>query len=89
MCSFARIRICAGKPKSDFLSGPFLGLLQTDAKILCLLPVDAPCREEVDAQLAAAGRSGQVEFVDPASPLNAMDERLHSNGRPNPRARGF
>ena len=37
-----------------------------------------PAVSEVDAQLAAAGRSGQVEFVDPASPLNAMDERLHS-----------
>jgi hypothetical protein len=46
--------------------------------VLCLLPADASGREEADAQLAAAGRSGQVEFVDPASHLNAMDERLHS-----------
>lgn len=61
-----------------FFIRTLLGLAATGAKVLCLLPGDAPCREEADAQLAATGRSGQVEFVDPASPLNAMDKRLHS-----------
>ncbi|MGD0222970.1 MAG: hypothetical protein ABSF71_11585 [Terriglobia bacterium] len=61
-----------------FFSRTLLGLAGTGAKVLCLLPADASGREEADAQLAAAGRSGQVEFVDPASHLNAMDERLHS-----------
>ncbi|MGO8787154.1 MAG: hypothetical protein ACLQVL_07195 [Terriglobia bacterium] len=59
-----------------FLVRTLLGLAQTDAKVLCLLPVDAPCRDELDAQLAAGGRSGQVTFIDPATPLNPMEARL-------------
>ena len=66
------------KTENRFFVRTLLGLAQTDAKILCLLPAERPCRDELDAQLAAAGRSGQVEFIDPATPLNAMDARLHS-----------
>jgi hypothetical protein len=55
-----------------------LGLAQTDATILCLLPAGAPCRDELDAQLAAAGRSGQVEFIDPAASSNPMEAQLRS-----------
>jgi hypothetical protein len=64
--------------ETRFLVRSLLGLAQTDAKILCLLPANAPCRDELDAQLAAAGRSGQVAFIDPTTPLNPMDARLRS-----------
>jgi hypothetical protein len=55
-----------------------LGLAQTDAKILCLLPSDAPCRQTIETQLAVAGRSGQVTFVDPLASLNAVEAGLRS-----------
>ena len=64
------------KTETRFLIRSLLGLAQTDAKILCLLPANAPCRDELDAQLARAGRSGQVSFIDPAIPLNPMEARL-------------
>lgn len=53
-----------------------LGLAQTDAKILCLLRADAPCRAEIDNLLASQGRRGQVEFIDPATSFNSIEERL-------------
>lgn len=64
------------KTENQFLIRTLLGLAQTDAKILCLLPVGAPCRGELDAQLAAAGRSGQVSFLDPDASLNPLEARL-------------
>jgi len=66
------------KTENRFLVRTLLGLAQTDAKIACLLPADAPCRDELDVGLAAAGRSGQVIFIDPAPPLNTVDARLRS-----------
>jgi hypothetical protein len=59
-----------------FFVRTLLGIAQTDATILCLLPAGASCREEVDNQLSAAGRSGQVTFVDPVAPLDSMDAQL-------------
>jgi hypothetical protein len=64
------------KTETRFFIRTLLGLAQTDAKILCLLPTDAPCRKEVDSQLAAAGRSNQVTFIDPLTPLNSMESFL-------------
>ncbi len=66
------------KTELRFFVRSLLGLAQTDATILCLLPADAPYRGELDAQLAAAGRSGQVVFVDPVTPLNRMEAQLRS-----------
>jgi hypothetical protein len=66
------------KTENRFLVRTLLGLAQTDAKILCLLPDDAPCRDELDAQLAAVGRSGQVAFLDPVAPLYPAEARLRS-----------
>lgn len=53
-----------------------LGLAQTGAKILCLLSAGAPFRAELDAKLAAVGRTGQVEFVDPFAALNPIEARV-------------
>jgi hypothetical protein len=64
------------KTETQFLVRTLLGLAETDATILCLLPVGAPCRGELDSQLAATGRHGQVTFVDPVAPLNRLDSRL-------------
>jgi hypothetical protein len=55
-----------------------LGIARTDAKIICLLPADSPCRNELTTQLEAEGRSGQVEFIDPVFPLNPIEGRLRS-----------
>ena len=56
-----------------------LGVAATGAKILCLIPVDAPCRTELDRRLDAAGRAGQVEFLDPAFVANRVERRLRWN----------
>ena len=64
------------KTENQFLVRTLLGLAQTDATILCLLPAYAPCREELDARLAAAGRSKQVIFLDPSTPFNPVEARL-------------
>lgn len=61
--------------ENRFLVRALLGLAQTDAKILCLLPAGAACRHELDAQLATAGRSGQITFIDPVAPLNPIEAR--------------
>jgi len=41
-------------------------LAETDASILCLLYGSPPLRAEIEAELKAAGRSGQVTLLDPA-----------------------
>lgn len=64
------------KTEVGLLIRTIAGLARTDAKILCLLPTTAPCRLELDAQLAAAGRTGQVTFLDPAAPVNSIESRL-------------
>src|SRR5579864_9468913 len=66
------------KTENRLLVRMLLGLAQTDAKILCLLPVGAPCRDDLDVQLAAAGRSGQVTFIDPLTSSNSTEARLLS-----------
>ena len=66
------------KTETQLFIRTLIGLAQTDATILCLLPVDAPCRGELDEQLTAAGRSRQVTFIDPASSLNPLEGRLLS-----------
>jgi hypothetical protein len=75
---FCPVPYFARKAENEFFVRALLGLAQTDAKILCLLPTDAPCRNEMDDRLAAAGRSSQVEFLDPTASLNSMDARLLS-----------
>lgn len=66
------------KTENQFLVRTLLALAQTDATILCLLAIGAPCREELNARLAAAGRAGQVTFIDPAVSLNPLEARLRS-----------
>jgi hypothetical protein len=64
------------KTENQLLVRTLLGLAQTDATILCLLPGYAPCRQEIDVRLAAAGRSKQVIFLDPSTPFNPAEARL-------------
>ena len=66
------------KTENRFLLRSLLGLAQTDARIICLLPAGAACREDLDAQLAAAGRTGQVTFIDPLTTSNSTEARLLS-----------
>lgn len=64
------------KTEARFFIRALLGLAQTDAKILCLLPVGVPCRDELVAELAAAGRIGNVVFIDPTTPSDTTEARL-------------
>jgi hypothetical protein len=73
---FCPIPYFARKTENQFLVRTLLGLAETDASILCLLPGYAPFREELDAQLSAAGRSKQVTFLDPTTHLNPVEGRL-------------
>jgi hypothetical protein len=73
------------KTENQFVARTLLGLAQTDAKILCLLPTLVPtaaaaCRRELDDQLAAAGRAGQVTFLDPFTSSGPIDARLCEMG---------
>ncbi len=61
------------KTETRFFVRTVLGVAQTGAKILCLIPDDAPCRGELDTRLAAMGRTGQVEFIDPMTPSNRVE----------------
>ncbi len=64
------------KTEIRFLTRALLGLAETDAKILCLLPTGAHIKDELDAKLAAVGRGGQVTYLDPTSSLDPVDARL-------------
>jgi len=66
------------KTENQFTVHTLLGLAQTDAKILCLLAASAPYRTELIDRLAAAGRSGQVTFLDPAAFSGPVGSRLCS-----------
>jgi hypothetical protein len=56
----------------------FIGLAQTGATILCLLPDDAPCRKDMQTWLNAEGRAKQVTFMNLSSSLNPLTAKLVS-----------
>ncbi len=66
------------KTENIFLTRSLLGLAETGAKILCLLPSSSPLHDELDAQLESAGRTGQVDFLDPATSLNRIEARTRA-----------
>jgi hypothetical protein len=66
------------KTENQLLARTLIGLAQTDAKILCLLPASAPCKCELDTQLEALGRKGQVEFLDPGEAPNLFELRTRT-----------
>ena len=65
------------RTENQFLVRTLLGLAQTDAKILCLLPAGTRCQRDVEDGLAEAGRSGQITFLDP-TPSSPIEARLCS-----------
>jgi hypothetical protein len=64
------------KTEKRFLVRTLLGLAQTDAKILCLLPAGASCWDELNSELAAAGRSAQVTLFPLVSSSNPVEASL-------------
>lgn len=66
------------KTENRFVARTLLGLAHTGAKILCLLPSYTPFRSELELELAAAGYSKQVTFLDPAMPFNPVESRMRS-----------
>ncbi len=66
------------KTENRFLVRTLLALAQTEARILCLMPGNAPYRTELDAELEATKRRSQVEFIDPTTLSNRIDARLRS-----------
>jgi hypothetical protein len=75
---FCPIPYFSRQTENDLLVRTLLGLAQTDAKIVCLLPESAPCRGDLDAQLAAQGRTSQITFIDPTAPFNSIEARFRS-----------
>ena len=66
-----------GRPsETHFFIRTVLGVLATGARVLCLIPEDASCRPELDRQISAAGKSGSVEFLDPAAASSRVEKRL-------------
>ena len=63
------------KTEVRFLVRTLLGLANTGAEILCLLPLYAPIRQELDFELETAGCGRQVTFLDPQLPLNSAEWR--------------
>lgn len=66
------------KTEDRLLARTLLGLVQTGAEILCLLPVYAPIRQELELELAAAGCGRQVNFLDPGMPFNPVERHTRS-----------
>ncbi len=66
------------KTEIQFLIRTLLGLAQTGAEILCLLPAHAPFRKELDARLEGAGYSKQVKFIDPGLPHNPIEGQFRT-----------
>jgi len=64
------------KTEIQLLIRTLLGLAQTGAEILCLLPTHAPFRKELDAQLESAGHSKQIKFLDPEIPQSPVEGQL-------------
>ena len=66
------------KTEVHFLKRTLLGLADTGAQILCLLPLYTPLHRNLELELTAAGRERQVTFLDPETPLNSLDMRTHA-----------
>jgi hypothetical protein len=66
------------KTEIRFLARTLLGLAHTGAEIVCLLPVYAPVRQQLESELATAGYSKQVTFLDPGIPLNPVEGRMRA-----------
>lgn len=64
------------RTETRFLIRQLLGIAETGASILCLLPSNTTSRGEIDAALEAAGRRKQVQFLDPANPLNPAESSI-------------
>jgi hypothetical protein len=64
------------KTETEFFVRTVLGVAETGARILCLIPTDASCQPSLNRQLEAAGRRGQVEFLDPAVASSRVEKRL-------------
>ncbi len=73
---FCPLQYFGRKTENRFLIRTVVGLAQTDATILCLMPHSAPCRQELEQELASMGRKGQVDFVDPLGQTNRVDARI-------------
>ena len=64
------------KTENRLLIRTLLGLAQTGAEILCLLPIHTPLRKELDEELEAAGYGKQVRFLDPGMHSGSVDGRM-------------
>lgn len=63
------------KTEVNLLRKTLFGLVGAGAEVLCLLPVHAPFRQELFAQLESLGYAKQVTFLDPLFPTNQVDAR--------------
>ena len=66
------------KTEIRLLTRTLLGLADTGAEIICLLPENAPFRQDLESELTAAGRRKQVTFLDPAMCFHPLERRMCS-----------
>lgn len=64
------------KTEIRLIARTLLGLAETGAEILCLLPLYTSIHRQMESELEAVGRLKQVTFLDPETPFNAIDERM-------------
>ena len=77
------------KTENQFLVRTLWRLPKQTRRFSVCLPVGAPCREELNARLAAAGRAGQMTFIDPASLFESAGGPFARGSRAVAWARGF
>jgi hypothetical protein len=66
------------KTEVRFFIQTLLGLGETGAEILCLLPAHVPFRKELDEKLKGAGYAKQIRFLDPRIPFGLIDNRMRA-----------
>jgi hypothetical protein len=66
------------KTEVRFLIRTLLGLAETGAEIVCLLPDQVPFRTELDTKLNDAGHSKQVRFLDPRASSSYLEGRMRT-----------
>lgn len=62
--------------EAQFFIRTVLGVAETGATVLCLMPSDSRFQAELKRRLDVLGRTGQVEFLDPAFVENRVERRL-------------
>jgi hypothetical protein len=75
---FCPMPYCSRKTENRLLVRTLLGLAETGAEILCLHPMYAPFRKELEIELTEAGYGKQIKFLDPGMSFNPIEARTRA-----------